>query len=69
MKTNESHSSTDYRYYPVEYPTKEFSTVGTSVDMDVNSPWVTPVDKTKFRVGVANNYLGNNCLAIMTVGF
>ena len=71
MKTTESGSSNDYKYYPIEYTNMVFSTVETHRDKvpDSNGTWIMLTDKSKFLIGIGANYMGDGNLNVISIGF
>lgn len=73
QNVNESSSSSDYIYYPINYVSNVLTTV-----VSMNTPkysssgnaWVTQVDKEKFLVGICNDYTGiHSLIYLISVGF
>lgn len=69
MNTVESVGTTDYKYYPLAYPTMAFTTIAAEACKDYISAWAVLIDKTKFLTGVRDDDYGHNKIAIITVGF
>ncbi len=73
MLARESTSMTDYIYFPIEYPTKVYSTVLTpNLMCPVNDTWVIPIDKSKFICGINNDTRTGTNLGIinlLSIGF
>lgn len=58
QNVGESTSTTDYKYYPIKYPNKLFTTTPSesTIKYAIHGCWVNKVDKEKFLCGICYDY-------------
>ena len=73
MRTDESGSKTDYKYFPIEYPTKVFasSLIFNQIPEGNWGAWLVPIDKSKFVLGFNADWIVGTGVNgdVISVGF
>lgn len=66
---SESNGTTDYRYYPISFPTMALSATSTMNKETSDAAWVILVDRAKYLVGALADIEGTSDLYVIFIGY